>query len=473
MYQTDILIAGAGAAGLPAAIIASQRGANVLVVDAADQIGGTFHLSNGQMSAANSRLQQAKGITDSPEAHFEDVMRINGDTADPALVRLAVENAADTLDWLMDLGFAPLPEHPVIYPGHEPYRTPRTCWGSNNGLSVLATLKPAFQAGIDAGRITLWLKSELVGLERDSAGRVTGASVRKDGERIPVQSGSVVLATGGFTANAALFEKLTHGRPLYSGGYRHSQGGGLMAALQAGGITRNEGMYLPIFAAVSDPRASGGYIAGTLTNPLIREPWEIFVDETGVRFFAEDQKSCDVREHALEQRPGLRFWVLYDEAVREQAPPFFLDASLQERFGRDGDYLKADTLEDLAVQAGMDVDSLVRTVNTYNAAIAEGTPDPLGRVHRPLPIARAPFYAVRHFGWSILSFPGLAVDDQLRVIDQNGAPIENLYAAGEILGFAATGGAAFTSGMSVTPALTFGRLLGDMLGTKADAMAGA
>ncbi|MGA0085448.1 MAG: FAD-dependent oxidoreductase, partial [Steroidobacteraceae bacterium] len=116
----DLVIVGAGTAGLPAAIFAAQRGAKVILLEAAGQIGGTLHLSTGQMSAAGTRLQRAKGIKDTPDMHYDDVMRISRGTADPVLTRLAVDAAAETFDWLMDRGFAPLDEHPILGLGHEP-----------------------------------------------------------------------------------------------------------------------------------------------------------------------------------------------------------------------------------------------------------------------------------------------------------------------------------------------------------------
>ena len=77
-----------------------------------------------------------------------------------------------------------------------------------------------------------------------------------------------------------------------------------------------------------------------------------------------------------------------------------------------------------------------------------------------MPIARPPYYAVQMQGWTVISFAGLAVDERLRVIDPGRRPIPNLYAVGEVIGAGATSGRAYTNGMLVTPALTFGRLLG-------------
>lgn len=96
----------------------------MILLDHADQLGGSLLVATGQMSAAGTRLQQVRGIDDQPACHFEDVMRISRGTANPGLVRLAVDHAADTFDWLMEEGFRPLPDHPVRGYGHEPYLLP-------------------------------------------------------------------------------------------------------------------------------------------------------------------------------------------------------------------------------------------------------------------------------------------------------------------------------------------------------------
>ena len=103
----DLIVVGGGNAGLPAAIFAAMRGARVLIVDAAAQLGGKLWLSSGQMSAAGTKLQASKGIEDTPQSHYDDVMRISKGTADPDILRLAVFNAAETFDWLTENGFVP------------------------------------------------------------------------------------------------------------------------------------------------------------------------------------------------------------------------------------------------------------------------------------------------------------------------------------------------------------------------------
>jgi fumarate reductase flavoprotein subunit len=204
-------------------------------------------------------------------------------------------------------------------------------------------------------------------------------------------------------------------------------------------------------------------------------PWEIYVDAAGKRFMREDDPSVDQRERALLAQPDMSFWAVWDAGVAREAPPFFdlPDDIVAARFATLPGYRQADSLAELAILIGVDPAVLADTVATYNAGVADGTRDPLGREYRPRAIAEAPFYAVKHVGWSITSFAGVKIDAELRVVDAAGIPIPNLYAAGEIIGFGATSGNAFAGGMSVTPAMTFGRLLGTRLGQSATATAAA
>ena len=97
----DLIIVGAGTAGLPTALFASQRGARVLLIEKAATLGGTLYLSTGQIAGAGTVFQKQKGIKDSPEAHYEDIMRINHHTSDPELARLPVSYTHLTLPTIL------------------------------------------------------------------------------------------------------------------------------------------------------------------------------------------------------------------------------------------------------------------------------------------------------------------------------------------------------------------------------------
>lgn len=459
----DVIVVGAGTAGIPAAVQAAERGARVLLLDHASEIGGALHLSGGQLSAAGTRLQAARKIRDSIDDHIADVMRISKGTADPDMVRLAATGAPDTVHWLLDNGFEPDPATPAIFHGHEAYRVPRTYWGLDRGHSILQVLSGMLAAQVARGGVTLQLGSEMTGLLQDEAGAVTGLRVRRRDGRDEIFTGrNVVLATGGYAASREFFTRVTPQLAHFPWTYPYARGAGHRAALAAGATLRNADKFLPQFGGVQDPRGSSDITFLTETTPQHRLPWEIYVNMQGDRFVAEDDPSMNVRERALMAQPEMTFWAIYDQQAVDMAPPFFsrvTPSEAEQAFGHHPSFVRAGTIRELAAATGTDAQRLAASVAGYNDAVARGH-DALGRRHLPCPVSRPPYYAVRHHGVTIVSFAGLTVDTHLRVLGETGQPIPNLYAAGEILGFGAFSGSAFAGGMSITPALTFGRMLG-------------
>ncbi|HSN71709.1 MAG TPA: FAD-dependent oxidoreductase [Steroidobacteraceae bacterium] len=462
----DVICVGAGSAGLPLAIQAAQRGARILQIDADDRIGGTLHWSSGQISAAGTRLQQRHGIDDSPDEHYEDAQRIANGQIDPTVLRLFVDNAAGLIDWLEDLGFEPAPGTPVAGEAHEPYRTRRYLWGLNAGVSVLDVLRPVHEKLVQAGHIDLRLGHRLSGLVTDDAGRVTGIDVeRRHGGHERFDGANVVLASGGYAAGPELWRELTPQVPLCSYCNPFSRGDGLKAARAIGAQVDGSEKFLCTFAGVlekPDDPTSGSFLA---LSPKSRNVWEIFVDGQGRRFMREDHPSIDYRERALLAQPGMAMHIVFDEGIRQNASPISLTPpeEFHAKFGRHPNYLKAPTLTALAEQLGVPAGNLEQAVAKYNRAVAEQRDDEFGREFLIRPIEKPPFFAIRACGITVLSPAGLAVDSSLRVLNESGEPIPGLYAAGEILGFGRTSGNAFVGGLSLTPALTFGKLLGERL----------
>jgi fumarate reductase flavoprotein subunit len=170
----DVIVVGAGSAGLPLAICAAGRGARVLQIEADYRIGGTLHWSSGQISGAGTRLQKRQGIEDSPDAHYREAQKIAHDQIDPVVLRLTVDHAAATIDWLMDLGFKPAPGTPVAGEAHEAYATRRYLWGANKGISILDALRPSHEQLVRSGKIDLRLQHRLTRLLTNARGAVTG-----------------------------------------------------------------------------------------------------------------------------------------------------------------------------------------------------------------------------------------------------------------------------------------------------------
>jgi len=461
----DVIVIGAGSAGLPLAIRAAERGGQVLQVEADYRIGGTLHWSSGQISAAGTRLQRSQGIEDSPDEHFRDAQRIAHGRIDPVVLRLFVDQAAATIDWLMDLGFAPAPGTPVAGEAHEAYSTRRYLWGANKGLSILEALRPTHDRLVRDGRIDLRLQTRMTRLLTDARGAVSGVRASTPNGEVEFLGKNIVLASGGYAANPELWKKLTPAYPLCSHANPYSRGDGIVAASELGAPVDGSDKFLCTFAGVlEDPRdpRSGAFLP---LSPGARKVWEIFVDQRGRRFMQEDHPSIDYRERALLRQPGTRMNIVFDHAILQNAATITLDptAAYRARFGRHPAFVKAKTLAELARKLGMPAANLRRSVRDYNAAVAARIDSQQGKQFLIRPIEKPPFYAIKAQGLTVLSPAGLKVDRKLRVIGGNGRPIRNLYAAGEVLGFGRTSGDAFVGGLSLTPALTFGRLLGEHL----------
>ncbi len=461
----DVIVVGGGTAGIPVAIFAAERGARVLVVDKAPLLGGTLDRSAGQIAAAGSVFQKAKRIDDNPDAHYDDIMRINGNTSDPVLCRLFVDNAADSINWLAKNGFKALDKHPIKGSGHEPFKTARYLWGEGGGKAIYATMEPLFNKGVQSGRITVLTSTAVVDLVKAADGAVLGVVCEdSDGQRLDLRGRSTVLTSGGCAANPTMYHEL-HGTQLWTdSAYPFSQGDGLLLGQSAGGYLRGGEHYAGLFATVLQYKLVPSPQEGSLaTSGRTRPIMEVYVNSGGERFLREDEPSVDRREKAVVEQPGQRFWAIFDEPILNVSPTIFPTYSRQKlnaAFNSHPMFSKAGTLTELGVRAGVNPAMLEATVKAYNRGVARGAPDPLGRQQRPMAIATPPYYAIRAQSWTIVSFAGLAVDGRLRVIKQSGEPVPNLYAAGEVIGGGATTGNAYTNGMFVTPALTFGRLLG-------------
>ncbi len=461
----DFIIVGAGTAGLPAAIHASRRGASVLLLEAAGKLGGTLNMAQGQISAAGTRLQEARGIADSPDRHYEDIMEITFGEADPLIIRRTVDQAPDTLNWLLDRGLVPLPDHPITgaAPGRAGYSVPRYFWGAEEGRAILKVVLEELDRELPAGRIAIRLNTRVRGLLMSDAGAVEGVRAQEGSEEFAFQGRHVLLTSGGYAMNPDMFALLT-GHPAYTASaWPHSLGDGLELAVSAGGWLRGQRLHRAGTGSILSADAFPARVyARFSTVPQNRPPWEIWVNNQGRRFIREDEPRVRARARAVLGLPRLRYVIVFDEHILGAAPPGLPDFSrerLLEHCNSHPMFARANSLAELAAKANVDPTGLEQTVNRYNAAVASGQDD-FGREHLPAPIRRPPFYAITHLGSSATSSTGVAVNGEMKVVRGNREPIPGLYAAGEVIGSGATLGAAFAPGMMLTPALSLGRWLG-------------
>lgn len=481
----DLVIIGAGTAGLPLAIAAADHagGSRILLVDKRHAIGGMLPVSGGHFSGAGTRRQRERGIVDTPEAHYREVERIAHGRITPALVQLAVREQGPMVDWLETLGFDFLPETPTIVFGHEVYSTPRTYWGRDYGRSLLSLFERELRRRLDTGTLELRLGKRLVDIVlEDSA--VVGAVLQPVDERGEplgaaelVATRRLVLATGGFGAAPDLVDRFlpAEERGALAACLDHATGDGLRIAERLGAAISGYRGFLPATGLVPDPDRPGFTLpwpfCRLMLQPQRRRPSEIWLNRAGRRFVAEDTPSPEERERALLAQPGRWMAVLWDQRILETADPL-LDSDARdwtrERIAAEaerGRFIhRAATLDEVARSLGLDPQAVQASVARYNEAVAAGRDDEFGRRTLPLPIAVPPFYAVVSCAGIVLTREGLQVDADLRVLDQAGRPLSGLFAVGEVLGAAQFMGDSFASGMSVGPCLALGRWLGTRLG---------
>jgi glycine/D-amino acid oxidase-like deaminating enzyme len=461
--QYDVIVVGGGTAGLATAIEAADHGLRILIVEKDTRLGGTLHTTGGHLVAAGTKRQAAHGIEDSQDAWLADIDRITRGLYRPDIIEPVVEHAAEFIDWLDDSGFRFAPETPRIIYGHEPYRTPRTYYGVDAGLSLLEVFKQHLDRHLAAGLITVWLDSPVLELRTNPQGDVVGVTTMHEGKDVEVDAPHTVVATGGFGNEPELFQELV-GLPLVSASHPTATGDGLLLGQAIGAAFQGEGVYLPTFGGLPHPTSPGK--AQWEDRPVLvvaeRTPWEIYVDRHGQRWVAEDEYSIDAKERALCDVEDLTFWTVFDDVAVDESVPMIVNWTPDDVRARanvrEGVH-RADTLEELAQLAGIDVGGLLTTVNRYNDAVDSGHDSEFGREILPARIERAPFYAMRQHGITLVTFVGLDVDGQMRVRREDGSIIGGLYATGEVIGATATTGQSFCSGMMITPGVVHGRLL--------------
>ncbi len=463
----DAIVVGAGTAGIPLAIHGARRG-KILVIEKSGQIGGTLFISGGLMSAAGTRLQARKGIKDTAQLHYDDTMRLAHNKANPPVLRRFVDNAGAAYDWLEDIGFTVRPDHPVTGTSHADFRVARYQQGPDGGRSILKAMLPEFLKAEATGNLRVLMRTGVVELTKSADGAVTGVIVEDESrKRTQYRARNVVLTSGGCLMNPAMFERLNY-KPLYARRvYPYSMGQGIDLGLSVGGHVSGGDMYIThrgvIMTDRNYPAPVFASIASSL-DPRYRMPWEIEVNRNGERFIAEDA-DLDRLERAQTVQPGMSSILVWDQEIYDKAPPIFPAMAKEQQnlaFETQSFYAKGGTLEEVARKLGIPAAALTRTVSEYNASVAAKS-DRLGRKHLPLPIAKPPFYAVECLGSSLFGHAGLDIDGDLRVITADRKPIKNLYAAGEVTGGWHNSGDVVVNGCMVTPAITFGRLLGARL----------
>jgi len=458
--DADVIVVGAGIAGLSAALEAESHGARVLVVEASSVAGG-HAVRAGGFALVDTPLQRARGLQDSPDAAYRDLMAW-GEDADPWWVRSYVDNSREQVhDWLTAMGV----KFTTVLPAPQA-SVPR--FHFTRGAAVNAVV-PMISEALRRPRIEfLWNTEATELLRRD--GRISGVRTERNrtGGRRLYQAPAVILATGGYQSNLDLVRRtwradLPEPARLLIGSGQHAIGSGLQLTEPFGAARIRMDHQVTFVDGLPDPRNPGhGLVAQNRAA--------IWVDAAGRRFTNEAAPS-KVTDRAVLRLSPATHWLVFDAggarqlAVRGAA--WLAGKSLQQEI-LDNPALakKADSIEALAEAAGLPSAALAETVKRFNRFVDQGMDTDFGRIgpgmtEPPPPALREPpFYAVQLFPMTRKSMGGLAIDHEARVLGGAGQVIRGLFAAGELTGVAGINGSYGGEGTFLGPSVLIGRIAG-------------
>ncbi|MFF1257388.1 FAD-dependent oxidoreductase [Streptomyces sp. NPDC058321] len=445
----DLVVIGAGGAGLPAAITAQEHGLDrVVVLEKRPLIGGNAGMSGGFLFAVQSRPQREAALKNAPDTVFRDTMAYNHyDGVDPRLVRLWVDEADETVRWLEErgIGYRPVPGRDL---GVEP-----SGWSNHPGSfqRVMETLAERFTA--DGGQIfTKAVAAEIIGSPETGVSAVV-ADTRNG--RITIETPRVVLATGGFTGNVDLLHEKFPGiydEDVYWTDTKRLAGDGIALAGAVGADTGGRSFLIK----------ENCYSFKTKKNRPNRasmEPRCLWVNARGERFLDESTGMVNATANALTAQPGMAGYALFDDAlvqyVIDQPDPFAGEARPGEEdptAWTSGGYrstlrdaladpansewcVAADDWPEIARWIGADPEALAASVREYNGYADDGrdalwAKDPEYLV----PLRKPPFYALRFRPLMIDTAGPLRIDKDLHVLDPQSRPVPRLFGAGSVVG---------------------------------------
>ena len=494
-YDADVVVIGAGGAGMTAAMTAADAGQKVVILESQAMVGGNSARATGGMNAAKTVYQdenefdQAAGVEKTlataaekyadnetitalaktvseqwaayqanPTGYFDSVELMELDTMvggkginDPELVKTLCEGTADAIDWLDENGIT---LHNVSsFGGASVKRIHRPVNEEGKVVSVGAYMIPLLQENCEKRGIDIVLNTTVDTILTDANGAAVGvSSTDKDGNTVVVNAKSVILATGGFGAN---LDMVTQYKPELAGfmttnaAGAQGQGIEMATAIGAGTVDMDQIQIHPTVEANTAALITEGLRGDGAI--LVNANGERFIDEVGTR---------DVVSAAEIAQPGSYSWLIVDQAMADAS-------SVIQGYIKKGYTKTGATYEELAKELDVDPAAFANTMETWNSYVeAKNDPD-FGRTSFANPLNNGPYYAIKVTAGVHHTMGGVTINSATEVLKEDGTVIPGLFAAGEVTG--GVHGANRLGGTAVADFVVFGRIAGESAANYASA----
>lgn len=444
--SADVVIVGAGAAGLVAALRAQAAGADVIIVERDAAPSGSTAMSSGFVPAPATRFQRAIGVADDTPERFEaDIMAKSHGTAAPHLVRLASIAIGPALEWLADAyGIEWIVLDDFLYPGHARHRMHAV--PEKTGAALHARLFTAAEAA-GIAIVTEARATRLFAGEKD---RIYAVEItRPDGITEVIGCKALLLACSGFGGNAELVAKYI---PEIAGGLYYGHAGNTGDALMWGEALGARFDHLSGYQG----HGSLAHPHGILISWALMMRGGIQVNTAGERFSDESGGYSEQAVHVLAQ-PGSIVWNIYDHAIHEFALGF-PDYSEADKVGA---IRTVSDIAGLAATTGLPEAALAATFASIEACRQGQAADRFGRDFARVAALAPPYHAVKVTGALFHTQGGLMIGDDARVLRPEGGAFVNLFAAGgAACGVSGPNVSGYLSGNGLLTAIAFGWLAG-------------
>ncbi|WP_339288927.1 flavocytochrome c [Paenibacillus sp. FSL E2-0201] len=434
----DIVIVGAGGAGMSAALEAKAKGLNPVILEKMPVAGGNTSKSSSGMNASETKFQKDQGIKDSNDLFYEETLKGGHDTNDKEMLRFFVDNSASAIDWLDSIGIRL--NNITITGGMNEKRTHRP----EDGSAVGQYLVKGLVKNIQEKEIPLFVNADVKEITQKD-GKVDGVKVLfNQADEKTITAKAVVVTTGGFGSNMDMISTV---RPDLEGYVTTNQigstGDGIKMIEALGGTTVDMDQ-IQVHPTVQQEKS---YLIGE----AVRGEGSILVNSEGTRFVNELTTRDKVTE-AINTLPEKAATLVFDSGVKSRVKAI-------EQYDKMGFVIQADTIEALAKEIGVPADKLKETLDTWNSAVKNKNDAEFGRTTgMDNDLSTAPYYAIKIAPGIHYTMGGVKINTNTEVLNKEGAAIPGLFAAGEVTG--GLHGQNRIGGNSVAEIIIFGRQAG-------------